>query len=159
MLRRYWCTLIPVPHLADLRRYWPLRDRRIQPAGSRDALHRPRSAELDCDNLPDAMIPGVGPSWERVPWSGNARGRNTTSFQYTGEDGTRYQVIVGQSRDDDNGEWYDDRLYLNDSGIEMFKAFGKAAPKAQQSRWQHQQKTQFRRRAQSIKPTPCAPVR
>jgi Trypsin-like peptidase domain len=84
-------------------------------------------AELDCDNLPDAMIPGIGPNWERVPWSGNARGRNRVSFQYSGEGGIRYQVISGQSRDDDNDVWYDDRLYLNAAGIEMFKAFGNGA--------------------------------
>jgi Trypsin-like peptidase domain len=81
-------------------------------------------AELDCNNLPDAMIPGIGPGWEKVQWSGNSRGRNTFSFQYTGPEDTRYQVIIGQSRDDENGDWYEDRMYLNNAGIEVLKGFG-----------------------------------
>jgi hypothetical protein len=55
-----------------------LRDRRIHPAGSRGAIHAHSLAELDCNNLPDAMIPGIGPGWEKVQWSGNSRGRNTS---------------------------------------------------------------------------------
>jgi hypothetical protein len=48
------------------------------------------------------------------------------SFQYTGPGDIRYQVIVGQSRDDDNGDWYDDRMYLNDASIERdAEGFGK----------------------------------
>jgi hypothetical protein len=81
-------------------------------------------ADLDRANLPAGMIPGVGPGWELVHWTGNSRGRNTVSFQYTGPDDVRYQVIVGQSREG-NGPWYDDRMYLNNAGIEMFKSFGK----------------------------------
>jgi len=81
-------------------------------------------AELDRANLPTGMVPGVGPGWESVPWISNARGRNTISFQFTGEGGTLYQVIVGQSREADNAQWYDDRVYLNIKGIEMLKAFG-----------------------------------
>jgi hypothetical protein len=92
-------------------------------------------AELDCDNLPDAMIPGIGPGWERVKWHDNPRGRNTISYQYTDpDDSTRFQVISGQSRDDDNDQWHDDRLYLNSAGIEMFKSFGKGRSGAASAR-------------------------
>lgn len=85
-------------------------------------------AEMDCNNLPDAMIPGIGSRWEKVPWHDKPRTRNTISFQYTEpDDGTHFQVISGESRDDDNGDWYDDRIYLNNTGIQMFKSGGKPA--------------------------------
>jgi hypothetical protein len=84
-------------------------------------------AELDRNNLPKAMIPGIGPGWKKVPWHDSPRGRHMVSYQYTDpDDGTLYQVIVGESRDDDNGDWRDDRIYLNGAGIKVFKSFGKA---------------------------------
>jgi hypothetical protein len=82
-------------------------------------------AELDRNNLPAGLELGDGPGWERVPWTGGVRGRNTVSYQYTGDDGTLFQAIVGQSRDDENSQWYDDRMYLNDAGVEIFKSLGK----------------------------------
>jgi hypothetical protein len=83
-------------------------------------------AELDASNLPAGLELGVGPGWERVPWTGGIRGRHTLSYEYTGKDGTLFQAIVGESRDDENSRWYDDRLYLNAAGIKVFKSSGKA---------------------------------
>jgi hypothetical protein len=83
-------------------------------------------AELDRNNLPVGLELGVGPGWELVPWSGGARGRNTVSYQHTALDGILFQVVVGQSRDDETAPWHDDRLYLSDAGIKMMQAFGQS---------------------------------
>jgi hypothetical protein len=83
-------------------------------------------AELDAANLPAGLKLGDGPGWEVVPWTGGTRDLHTLSYQYTGADGTLFQAIVGQSLDDENSPWYDDRIYLNAAGIKVFKSSGKA---------------------------------
>lgn len=87
---------------------------------------RAQCAELDRNNLPPRLKLGDGPGWEVVPWTGGVRNRHPLSYQYTGADGTLFQAIVGQSRDDENSPWYDDRIYLNAAGIKVFKSSGKA---------------------------------
>jgi hypothetical protein len=70
--------------------------------------------ELDHDNLPAGLTPGVGQGWERITWP------NTVSYQYTGPEQQLYQVMESWDKTDGYS-----RMYLHTAGIAFIKALGR----------------------------------